>query len=192
MFINKQTMLLALAIGTIQLAPLTSSAQSLVASAFNKHWSANDFYYKLPKPELPSIAKLGKNAGKELKRFKTKVFLSLSMPADRLKNWIDEASHLNAPVSFAGLTKDSFTETVNRFKKLQQKLPALSRNHKIQIDPEGFKQFNINAVPAVVITDTANDTADVVYGDIGLREALDRFAQSHNISTEDMRELLNK
>jgi len=95
-----------------------------------------------------------------------RVFTSFSMPESLLlKTLQDSASH-DCVAVLRGLHQDSMQETVKKILALTRKYPELS----LQIDPEAFVQYAINAVPAVVVDD--GKKFDVVYGNIPVEEAL--------------------
>jgi conjugal transfer pilus assembly protein TrbC len=106
------------------------------------------------------------------------IFVSFSMPEVSIKGWMNEAEKIGAPVVIRGLVNNSFKATI-------QKMTELARdNHGgVQLDPTLFQKYQINQVPAVVVTTTEdtwpNETPKEyikVYGDVHLDYALKKIA----------------
>jgi conjugal transfer pilus assembly protein TrbC len=104
------------------------------------------------------------------------IFISFSMPAQSLKLWAKQAARVNGQLLLQGFVEDSLEKTT-------AKTLAVFGNEEsaeVLINPEAFSQFNIQAVPAVVVTEETYCVHeacppphfDVVYGDTDLEEAL--------------------
>lgn len=108
------------------------------------------------------------------------IFVSFSMPHDSLKEWMDDANQIHAPVLIRGLVNNSFKETTKQVASL------LNNNQGgVQLDPLLFKRFGIRQVPAVVVTDpncSPNQSCefDVIYGDVTLAYALEKIAHAND------------
>ena len=98
-------------------------------------------------------------------------FVSFSIPKDGLQAMLDEAASLKVTATIRGLIDNDFRKTAG------QMLEFSKQNNKIgvQIDPMVFKQFNIQAVPALVVTCPGH--YDVISGNIRIRDALRRVAR---------------
>ena len=104
-------------------------------------------------------------------RFKNQrllIFISFSMPMQSLKQWVSQANKKGAALVVRGLVNNSFKETALKVIELLE-----GTDGRIQIDPNLFKKYNIQQVPAMVLV---NDVGfDVVYGDVPLSEALNHL-----------------
>ena len=98
-------------------------------------------------------------------------FVSFSIPKEGLQAMLDEAASLKVTATIRGLIDNDFRKTA------AQMLELSKQNNKIgvQIDPMVFKQFNIQAVPALVVTCPGH--YDVISGNIRIRDALRRIAR---------------
>lgn len=106
------------------------------------------------------------------------VFVSFSMPEVSIKGWMKEAEKIGAPVVIRGLVNNSFKATI-------QKMTELAKDHHggVQLDPTLFQKYQINQVPAVVVTTTEDTWPNErpeeyikVYGDVHLDYALKKIA----------------
>jgi len=88
-----------------------------------------------------------------------------------LQAMLDEAASLKLTATIRGLIDNDFRKTA------AQMLEFSKQNNKIgvQIDPPVFKLFNIQAVPALVVTCPGH--YDVISGNIRIRDALRRVAR---------------
>ena len=108
------------------------------------------------------------------------IFVSFSMPEKSLKTWMYDADKIQAPLIIRGLINNSFKETTTAIYKLVK-----DGSGGMQIDPTLFNRFQIEKVPAVVVTQSESclpnqsciDNYDVFYGDVGLEYALKRIAR---------------
>ena len=99
------------------------------------------------------------------------VFISLGMPELSIKQIINDAERYEIPVVIRGLYRNSFKETMSRIFNLVRD----KNKGGILINPRWFKQYEIQSVPAVVVSQ-ANDF-DVVYGNVPLKRALEIIAE---------------
>ncbi len=95
------------------------------------------------------------------------VFVSFSMPELSLKQIIHDAARYQVPVVIRGLYQNSFRKTVEKMFEFVKE----NKKGGIAINPRWFKEYEIKAVPAVVVTREHGPT-DVVYGNIPLKKAL--------------------
>lgn len=112
------------------------------------------------------------------------VFLSSSMPQSSLEQWFDQATRLGIPIVLRGLVQDSMLETK---KWIKTQIELAGGKGGIQIDPIAYETYGITQVPAVVIVSHPKDCLpnqscippdfDVVYGNMGLKSALQIIAQ---------------
>ncbi|MCF6768413.1 type-F conjugative transfer system pilin assembly protein TrbC [Thiotrichales bacterium 19S11-10] len=111
------------------------------------------------------------------------LLVSFSMPKSLLIQMIDQAHDYNIPVVIRGLIDNDFKKTVETI--LEIKDQAINKHLKfdgIRIDPVWFKQFDIKAVPALVVTKRPSDCIaqklcpnqkfDVVYGNQSIKDSL--------------------
>jgi type-F conjugative transfer system pilin assembly protein TrbC len=123
------------------------------------------------------------------------IFVSFSMPKESIKQWIKEGQEINAPVVIRGLINNSFKETINVLYQLNKESTG-----GVQLDPTLFKKYQIDKVPAVLVTDTehclSNQTCkkhdDVVYGDVTLFYALKKIAMQDDEVSSFANEALKK
>jgi conjugal transfer pilus assembly protein TrbC len=111
------------------------------------------------------------------------IFVSFSMPDLSLKQIIYDASRYQVPVVIRGLYKNSFRKTIEKLFEL------IKENNKggIAINPRWFKEYDIKAVPAVVVsqesvTKDGTKKSDVIYGNIPLKKALSIIAERGEVS----------
>lgn len=99
-------------------------------------------------------------------------FVSFSIPEEGLKRLILEADALGIPSTLRGLINNDMRETANAVLRLVNE----DKRGGVQIDPKAFGRYGINAVPALVVT--CGDQFDRLSGNLALREALTKIAQS--------------
>ena len=117
-------------------------------------------------------------------KFKTKgdikkaiVFVSFSMPELSLKQIIHDAARYQVPVVIRGLYQNSFRKTVEKMFEFVKE----NKKGGIAINPKWFKEYEIKAVPAVVVA-KEHGARDVVYGNIPLKKALLLIADRGELS----------
>lgn len=112
------------------------------------------------------------------------IFVSLSMPESSLEALLKSADHFKVPVFVRGVIGGDFEGTIQKWSRLFMQGQD-DRNKSVggvSIDPNRFKQFNIEVVPAFVIinhgkcalstdTCTSNDY-DKMTGNVRLKDAL--------------------
>lgn len=136
------------------------------------------------------------------------VFVSFSMPELSLKQIIYDASQYQIPVVIRGLYQNSFRKTFGKIFEL------VKENNKggIAINPRWFREYDIKAVPAVVVSEDfgtnetnradeknestgirikKNKKSDVVYGNIPLKRALSIIAERGEVRNL-ARDILNR
>ena len=116
---------------------------------------------------------------------KIQVFVSFSMPETLLKETLAESARFKIPANLNGLYENSFPATVKKIMGLSKEIPELN----LQIDPTAFERFGITHVPAFVVE--KENTFDVIYGNLTLKEALTRIKNSGetNLNEKDFKEL---
>jgi conjugal transfer pilus assembly protein TrbC len=136
---------------------------------------------------IESSKSLNKAAEKETNA--VYVFVSLSMPDSILTALSKQAKYAGAVVALRGFKNDDIKATQAVIARVNK-----GANAQWQIDPDAFKTYKINKVPAVVVSDKpegvvttcgGNDglCADaynyaIVYGDVSLNESLRRITSS--------------
>lgn len=110
------------------------------------------------------------------------VFVSMSMPTDMLVNYAKQAKRFGAVVMMRGFINDKMSQTREAIVRLNQS------GADWQVNPDPFKKFKVEKVPAVVLsyTDSAQPiTQDgcapvgsysIISGDIQIKDALDKMA----------------
>jgi len=121
-----------------------------------------------------------------------KVFVSNSMPLNLLKVYYRQVVKYGGTLVFKGLPNGSFKELT----KLVMAISESNEPGSMQIDDEAFEHFGIKTVPAILLikeADYFNEgfegnsyrvTYDKVIGSIGVRAALERFAENGDLSKE--------
>jgi type-F conjugative transfer system pilin assembly protein TrbC len=88
----------------------------------------------------------------------------------------EQAAKVNGQLLLRGFVEDSLSKTTQKTLALFGK----EAQTELLVNPEAFSQFNIQTVPAVVVTEAADcleaecpvPSFDVVYGDTDLEQAL--------------------
>ena len=119
------------------------------------------------------------------------VFISLGMPEDAIIESLKSADQYKIPVYIRGLVDNDFKKTVVFIRDIIQK----NKLSGIAIDPVLFKEFDIKAVPALVVSSKKSDCFeaescsasdfDVVYGvtaEAGLKLIRDKGAVAKDIA----------
>lgn len=110
------------------------------------------------------------------------VFVSLTMPNIALKQLLEQSNKLQIPLVIRGVLPQGFRGTLTRINKLLDQKNGEKVNSGFAINPEWFKTFDIESVPAfVTIKDGkclpkspcySNDF-DILYGNISMYDALE-------------------
>jgi|GEM_PF-4860099 len=114
-----------------------------------------------------------------------RIFVSNSMPRPLLKAYSIEARKYNGALVFKGLPDGSFKAMSELVQYLSADLDQ-EENFAIQIDDEVFDKFGVTAVPTFVLSQERECTEaigcqnsyDKISGNIGIKAALEKFAQS--------------
>ncbi len=131
------------------------------------------------------------------------LFVSFSMPEPLLFALADEAASFNIPVVINGLVEGDFKKTIETFTRLNRDAEKQHLHFKgVSIDPLWFQQFDIKAVPALVVsarpasceaqTVCAAQTFDVVYGNATIKNGLELVASKGEASTMLARTILEQ
>lgn len=112
------------------------------------------------------------------------IFVSFSMPEKNIKEWLQQAELIHAPVIIRGLVNNSFKETI-------KKMSLLTADNRggVQLDPTLFQKYQITKVPAVVIKKSSNclpaqtceENYDVIYGNVTLSYALKKVIAQNDL-----------
>lgn len=97
-------------------------------------------------------------------------FVSSSIPTEGMRQILRDADRLGIPAAMRGLINNDFRSTAAYVMDLAQP----DNKGGVQVDPTLFKQFEIKAVPALVVTCTAG--YDRVTGNVKLERALQIIA----------------
>lgn len=172
--------------------PLFASEKTWVQE---QHWNAPQVS-EIHSCSKPIMTEQGLDIGAMVDRFstlgKTKpvsaldkptilVFVSFSMPKQSLKLLSEQLAKIGGTLLLRGLVENSIPKTVAKTMDLfgDKEVGGFS------VDPEVFKQYQVRAVPAVVIIpknickqEPCKSEFDIVYGDIPLEESLERFIKN--------------
>ena len=115
-----------------------------------------------------------------------KIFVSRSMGRNLLKEYVNAAKRYQATLVFKGLPDDSWNSLSNLIADITgNNLDEVS----MQIDDEAFKEFNIITVPSFVLvkeenifSENSKTKFDKVSGSVGVRRALEMFADGGELS----------
>lgn len=125
-----------------------------------------------------------------------KIFVSSSMPKNLLKVYHNQAVKYGGTLVFKGLPGGSF-------KELSRLILAISGNDGVgsmQIDDQTFDRFAVNSVPAILLIkeeswlDEEKQSCiiyDKITGGIGVKVALEKFAQNGDLAASARRLLEN-
>jgi type-F conjugative transfer system pilin assembly protein TrbC len=94
------------------------------------------------------------------------VFLSASMPRDSKIKWLTQAKQADATAVARGFDTGNLNQVITEANYTGKNGEKLS----LMIDPDIFKKYQIEKVPAVVFSES-DDNFFTVYGDIGLLSA---------------------
>ena len=111
------------------------------------------------------------------------LLVSFSMPPKLLVSLIEQAQDWQIPVVMRGLIEGDIQKTMQAI----QKLNVNSKEPGVVINPLWFKQFNVEKVPALIITKRPNNCHsqticfeqpfDVIYGNINIKKGLEILAE---------------
>lgn len=120
-----------------------------------------------------------------------RVFISTSMTNAAILDYARAAENYNARLVLKGLPGNSWLELAQMVRVLQQELG--SKQLALEIDDTAFAAFNVHAVPTIVLSqeerimdlvagDLRVKRADQVVGNIGLKNALELFAENGDMA----------
>ena len=98
-------------------------------------------------------------------------FISFSIPEDSLASMLNDASKYRAEPVMRGLIQDDMKFTAAAILNLVNK----GSTDGIQIDPTLFTDYNIRAVPALVMV--CEKGFDVLYGNLKISQALEKIGK---------------
>jgi conjugal transfer pilus assembly protein TrbC len=156
-----------------------------------------DSLFSQAKGSLPANKTGGKPADGAM------LFVSFSMPEPLLFALADEAARFDIPLVIKGLVDGDFKKTINTFYKLQARAQKDQLVFSgVSLDPAWFEQFDIQAVPALVLTQAPSDFKsqkasnmqpfDVVYGNASIKNGLTLIAERGDAGQALARSLLEK
>ncbi|ASI21519.1 TPA: type-F conjugative transfer system pilin assembly protein TrbC [Aeromonas salmonicida] len=99
-------------------------------------------------------------------------FVSFSIPQTGLKRLILDADRFGIPATLRGMINNDMRQTANAVLQLVNE----DQRGGVQIDPQAFRRYGINAVPALVVT--CGETYDHIAGNLALQQALTKVAES--------------
>lgn len=144
---------------------------------FKRSLQGQDF--ALPVEQQNQVAQFQSGIAKEMgtaerpaqARAEALYFVSFSIPKEGLTQMLSEARHFGIPATIRGLIDNDFRKTAGALFALSKERNDLG----VQIDPDLFKQYNIKAVPALVVT--CGNHYDVLSGNILIKTALQEIAR---------------
>jgi conjugal transfer pilus assembly protein TrbC len=98
--------------------------------------------------------------------------VSFSIPKTGLKRLILDADRFGIPATLRGMVNNDMRQTANAVLQLVNE----DQRGGVQIDPQAFRRYGINAVPALVVT--CGETYDRIAGNLALQQALTKVAES--------------
>jgi conjugal transfer pilus assembly protein TrbC len=136
----------------------------------------------ITREDFTSLANTGSLSQKPIppgKKADILIFVSTSMPDSMLKNYARQAREFGAVLMMRGFVDDKLSAT-------REKLANIDPEANWEINPEPFKTFKIDRVPAIVVADATNSSVTEegcavptaftsVYGDITVASALDKI-----------------
>lgn len=139
---------------------------------------------------LANSGSLTKSKAGPAKKVDLLIFVSTSMPDSMLKNFAWQAREFGAVLMMRGFVDDKMSSTKDRLAKIDPEA-------NWEINPEPFKTFKIDKVPAIVVADATNTSVTEdgcavptaftsVFGDITVASALDKIALRGQASTAPM------
>lgn len=118
------------------------------------------------------------------------VFVSFSMPNDSIQQWMGAADRHHASVLIRGLVNNSFRDTTAKVLSIVKGNEGQIIGTGVLLDPVAFQKYNINRVPAVVVTH--GNAFDVIYGEVSLRFALNKIADRGDCVSSVARQALQQ
>ncbi len=131
------------------------------------------------------IAAEQQKAAKENQEPKYIYFVSYSVPDEGLISMVNDAKRYGITPTMRGLVKNDFRETAKKTFSLSKQ----DKNFGVAVDPFLFRDYNIKAVPALVISCGAKH--DLVYGSLPVKEALEKIVHEGDCSNEAKNILAN-
>lgn len=123
------------------------------------------------------------------KKDRLRIFVSSSMPLTLLKAYNLEAAKYGGSLIFKGLPNGSFKELTKLVMQVSKEGEE-GLGH-IEIDDNAFEKFGINSVPTIILSKNEGEgflssknekeEFDKVEGAIGIRLALEKFAESGDL-----------
>lgn len=98
-------------------------------------------------------------------------FVSFAIPEEGMRRMLQEARRFGIPATLRGMVNGDMRETVLRV----QKLVEAGGIDGVQIDPQPYTQYDVTAVPALVVRCAAG--FDVVRGNLLMAQALKKVAK---------------
>lgn len=129
------------------------------------------------------------------------LFISFSMPEDTILALASEAQSYGIPVVLKGLLDGDFQKTLQKIMQLHEKAKKMGGSFSgFSIDPIWFEQFEINTVPALVVTRRpswclyqkacASQPYDMVLGNVHIKKSLGVIAEQGESVPEVARMIL--
>ena len=165
-----------------------NSLDDMYASAKALNVKAQNYKQQVQELVQPVNSQLLKSV-KSDNESKVIVFASFSMPNSALASLVKQANQYKVPVVLIGLYKNSYPATVQKIKYVLAYQGLSAPVGGFLIDPSWFELYQIDKVPAFVITSqlarcTDNNLKqcnihkfDVLYGNLNVKSALDIFSK---------------
>lgn len=131
------------------------------------------------------------------------LFVSFSMPESLLFALGSEAASFDIPVVIKGLVDRDFKKTIETFARLNREAKKQHFNFQgVSIDPLWFDQFQIESVPALVVSHRSsectpqtlcpNQSFDVVYGNASLKKGLEIIRDKGDAAPDVAKSILER
>lgn len=143
------------------------------------------FQYGLPESQVERLSKDEKEINSSIKNTtpgqdgpKLLYFVSFSIPDSGIVNMDSEAKKYGFLPVVRGLINNDFKATAEKVFTLTKR----NKDFGVAIDPFLFKEYNIRAVPALVMV--CGDKHDLVYGSLPVKESLEKISLSGDCKDE--------
>lgn len=113
----------------------------------------------------------------EKPKTRARYLVSFSIPPTALIHMLQEAKRFAIPATIRGWVDNNLPATVQAVKRLVEK----GQIEGVQIDPQPFTDYHIDAVPALVME--CDSGVDVMRGNLHLEAALIRIAKAGDCAT---------
>ena len=106
------------------------------------------------------------------------LFVSLGMPKPVLRQYLLQSQQYHIPLILRGLIDNQYPTTAKKIFGILHPKNGAEIKSGFEIDPLYFRQYQINAVPALVVFNPNNKNHyTIIYGNIPIQQSLALIAQ---------------